>query len=239
MTFIELERKKIPIVSIGTSPFMGAGQFGPKAWLWRQKFLDNPENVSELLFATAENGGLGIEIVPVGRISEAIKDVREKFPEFTVTGSTYWERPYRIDDLNEIGAEIIFIHGAVADRRKINELELLVQKIRALKRIPGIATHEPTKTIPFIEDSGLDCPAILVPFNKTGLFMGDQKLLEKLVDNSNKFFIGMKTLAAGRIKPEDAYGYIGDHNISAVAIGMVTKEEIKETVPIALKYLSK
>ncbi|MHA1299391.1 MAG: hypothetical protein ACTSO9_08155 [Candidatus Helarchaeota archaeon] len=239
MSFVTLEGKKIPIVSIGTSPFMGAGQFGPKGLLWRQKFLNNPENVSELLVETAQNGGMGIEIVPVGKISEALPVVNEKFPEFTVTGSTYWEKPYRIDKLNEIGAEIIFIHGAITDRMNLEEIKNIIQHIRILNRIPGIATHNPTKTIPFIEQSGLDCPAILVPFNKLGIFMEDQKLLERIVDNSNKFFVAMKSLGAGRIKPEEAFQYLSEHNISAVAIGMVTFDEIKESVPVALEKLSR
>ncbi|MHA1380759.1 MAG: hypothetical protein ACTSRG_20525 [Candidatus Helarchaeota archaeon] len=238
MIFTTLEDKKIPLVSIGTSPFMGAGQFGPNALLWRQKFLNNPENVSDLLISSAENGGMGIEIVPVGRIAEAIAVVQKKFPNFTVTGSTYWEAPYRIDKLNDLDAEIIFIHGAIADRRNSKELRTIIQKIRGFNKIPGIATHNPTKTIPFIQNSGLDCPAILVPFNKLGFFMEHQKILEDIVDNSDKFFVAMKSLAAGRIKPEEAYQYIKEHNISAVAIGMVTKQEIEESVLIALEKLS-
>lgn len=238
MSFTTLEGKKIPIVTIGTSPFMGAGQFGPKGLLWRQKFANNPENVLELLIATAENGGMGIELVPIGRVAEAIKPVRDKFPEFTVLGSTYFFKPYRIEELNDYGAEIIFIHGAIADRRKETKLKMIIQKIRDFNRIPGIATHEPTKTIPFIEKTDLDCPAILVPFNKSGLFMEDQQVLESIVDNSGKFFVGMKTLAAGRLKPKEAYEYIKEHNISAVAIGMVTTQEVEESVPLALENLS-
>ena len=48
----------------------------------------------------------------------------------------------------------------------------------------------------------------------------------------------MKSLAAGRINPEEAFQYISEHNISALAIGMVTKEEISESVPAALKIFN-
>lgn len=238
MSFLTLEAQRIPIVSIGTSPFMGAGQFEQKAYYWAQKFLNNPDLVAELLIVCAENGCNGIEMIPIGRIPEAVKLIKDRFPEFTVLGSTYWSKPYRIDELNEYGAKIIFIHGSIADRRNIEEIEILIKKIRNCDKIPGIATHEPIKTIPFIENSGLDCPAILTPFNKLGLFMENQKELENIVDHSDKFIMGMKTLAAGRLKPKEAYKYIKEHNISAVAIGMVSEEEIKETVPIALENLS-
>ena len=66
--------------------------------------------------------------------------------------------------------------------------------------------------------------------------MGNKKELEELVDNTNNFyFIGMKTLAAGKIKPNLAFQYIANHNITAVTIGMVTKEQAEESTKIALK----
>ena len=43
---------KIPVIQVGTSPFIGAGQFGPIGLTWRRKFLDNAEAMAEV-FATA------------------------------------------------------------------------------------------------------------------------------------------------------------------------------------------
>ena len=38
------------------------------------------------------------------------------------------------------------------------------------------------------------------------MMMGDQKKLEEIVDDGNQFtFMGMKTLAAGKIEPQQAY----------------------------------
>ena len=69
--------------------------------------------------------------------------------------------------------------------------------------------------------------------------MQNKPQLERLIDNSTKFFIGMKVLAAGQIKPEAAFEYIQQHNnISAVAIGVTTSQEAKESVHFALKYLN-
>ena len=65
--------------------------------------------------------------------------------------------------------------------------------------------------------------------------MGNQKAVEKLVDSLDYFFIAMKPLAAGKISPKEAFPYLGEHNISAVTVGMVTEEEILETVTEAKK----
>ena len=67
--------------------------------------------------------------------------------------------------------------------------------------------------------------------------MGQKEVLEEIVTNSDLTFVGMKVLAAGAVKPQVAFDYIAKFPIKAVTVGMVTKEEIQETVPIALKTL--
>ena len=58
-----------------------------------------------------------------------------------------------------------------------------------------------------------------------------------ILEEKNKHVIAMKTLAAGEIEPETAFQYITNHNICAVTIGMVTKEQAEESTRIALKSL--
>ena len=56
MLFTSIEGREIPLVSIGTSPFFGAGQFGIKALSWREKFLNNPEEMAKLMMAAYDAG---------------------------------------------------------------------------------------------------------------------------------------------------------------------------------------
>ena len=61
--------------------------------------------------------------------------------------------------------------------------------------------------------------------------MGDQKKLENIVNtHKNHHFIGMKTLAAGKLTPIQAYDYVSQHNICCVSIGMVNVEEAKFSI---------
>ncbi|TXT61699.1 MAG: hypothetical protein BAJALOKI3v1_750010 [Promethearchaeota archaeon] len=117
------------------------------------------------------------------------------------------------------------------DERLIN----LVEEISSLGIIPGVALHNPVKTMKFIIENNLNVKAILVPFNVNGLYMGNKEELEKLVDENDQYsFIGMKTLAVGKLSPQKAYEYIKQHNICAVTIGMVSIEEAKESTQTAL-----
>ena len=57
--------------------------------------------------------------------------------------------------------------------------------------------------------------------------------------HKNHYFIGMKSLDTGRLEPQKAFEYISQHNICAVAIGMVEVEEALATTKIALGALQK
>jgi hypothetical protein len=231
--------ENIPIVMIGTSPFIGAGQFSGQAYEWRNKFLDFPEAMLEIMEASYEVGGRGFQAIPMGKICEAAKLMSEKYDDFIITGSTYPGKDPRMEDLIEIECKIIFVHGMISDT-KGKELLRLLDDISSRGIIPGMALHEPISVINYCIKNVVDVKAFLIPFNANGLYMDDQKDLEILVDNTNQYsFIGMKTLAAGALSPELAFEYISKHNISAVAIGMVDLQEAKEATEVALKYLTK
>lgn len=233
--FCKIDNVDIPIVSTGTSPFIGAGQFGTNAYIWRKRFLNNPDAMIEILESSYNKGSRGIEVIPSGRILDAAVVMSEKYDDYVITGSTYPGKDTRIDSLIEIGAKLIFVHGNISDDRG-QELIILLDEISGYGIIPGIATHDPLQTISFCLENSLNVRAFLIPFNAIGFLMGNQKKLEEIVDNTkNVYFIGMKTLAAGKIKPDYAFQYISNHNICAVTIGMVSQEQAVESTKIALK----
>ncbi|MFX0103973.1 MAG: hypothetical protein ACFE75_00590 [Candidatus Hodarchaeota archaeon] len=235
--FCKIDDIKIPLVSLGTSPFIGAGQFGFRAFEWRRKFLYNSEAMFEILDASYEKGARGIQIIPTGKIIEAARMMNELHSDYVITGSTYPGEDPGIDQLIEIGAKLIFVHGMISDNKGPNLMKLL-EEISGYGVIPGIATHDPIPTIGYCIENSLNVKVFLIPFNKNGFLMGNIKKLEEIVNKTKNFyFIGMKTLAAGKIKPNIAFKYIANHNICAVTIGMVTKKQAEESTKIALKYL--
>ncbi|MFX1311288.1 MAG: hypothetical protein ACFFHD_01575 [Promethearchaeota archaeon] len=174
----------------------------------------------------------------MGKIIEASQIMSEVHNDYIVTGSTYPGKNSGIDLLIEAEAKIIFVHGMIADN-KGKELLKHLDEIASNGIIPGIATHEPIPTINYAINNLLNVKAFLIPFNAIGAFMGDAKRLEQIIDSTNKYyFIGMKTLAAGKLDPIEAFEYLSIHNISAVAIGMVTIEEAKISTQIALEALT-
>ena len=199
--------------------------------------MNNKDAVLEILEASYKAGGRGIELVPAGKVSEAAKIMAETHDDFIITGSTFPGPDPLIDVLADLDAKLIFAHGMISDK-KDEKLEKLIDEIKSMGIIPGIATHNPVSTLEYAFENLPSVKAFLIPFNAQGMFMGDQKKLENIV-NSHKdhHFIGMKTLAAGKLDPKQAFDYILRHNISCVSIGMVTIEEAKVSTEIALKVL--
>jgi len=235
--FNKIEGEKIPLVTAGTSPFIGAGQFGFKGLKWRETFLNNSKAMVEILEASYHAGAKGIEAIPVGKIIEATRIMVETYGDYIVTGSTYPSGDNGIEALVEVGAKLIFVHGIISDKRDQKLIELL-DEIDSRGIIPGIATHDPIPTIEYAIENSLNVRAFLIPFNAKGDINGNQKDLEAIVNTTKKYsFIGMKTLAAGTIDPKKAFKYISKHNIKAVTIGMVTVQEAESSTKIALKYL--
>ena len=226
-------------MSTGTSPFFGPPTFGDRATAYREKFMTNADAMLEIMEACYEAGGRGIEAVPGGAVCQATKIMKETHSDYVVTGSTLPGPNPNIEDLIDVEAKIIFVHGAYSDKKDETLLKLL-EDISSRGVIPGIATHNPLSTIDHVFENTPEVKAFLIPFNANGFMMRDKKALEDLVDtHKNHYFIGMKSLDTGRLEPQKAFEYISQHNICAVAIGMVEVEEALASTKIALGALQK
>jgi putative N-acetylmannosamine-6-phosphate epimerase len=236
--FCEIEGQKIPVISVGTSPFLGAAQFGKNARIYRKKFMNDANAMLEILKAAYRAGARGIELIPIGKIPEAANLMKDSFDDFIITGSTAPGPDPMIDELLELDAKIIFAHGMVSDKKDKKLLKML-NDIESRGCIPGVAAHNPVSTLNYVFENAPQVRTFLIPFNAIGLFMGEQKKLEELVDSRKDLSImGMKTIAAGKIEPNKAYEYISKHNIKCVTIGLVTVEQAQESTELAFKMLS-
>jgi len=201
--------------------------------------MNDANAMLEIMEACYKAGGRGIEAVPGGAVIDAIKIMKETHSDYVITGSTSPGPDPKIEDLIDVEAKIIFIHGMVSDKMD-DRLDKLVDDVASRGIIPGISLHNPVPTLEHALENLTQVKAFLTPMNANGLYMGDKEALEKIVgDNKDLYFVGMKTLAAGKLEPKEAYDYISKHNICAVTIGMVTVEEAESSTKIALEALQK
>lgn len=236
---MEILLKKIEVY-IGTSPFMGAGQFGSRSRIYYEKFWNQPENMIKLFMAAIELGFDGVQAVAYPRILDALYVAREKTGQHIPIIASIPPREIQesLWNLADMKAEVILIHGAITDKALTsNEYEVLAKltkQIRDISAIPGAATHSPNETLPKLLQSDLDLEYLMTPLNAMGKFVNDLEGLLKIINEngSNTKIIAMKPLAAGEITPQEALEFLFQQNIDAVAVGITSKDEAKEIMEI-------
>ncbi len=240
---ISVKGKKLPRVLLGTSPFLGAGQFGVKAYEYYKAFFENPFRITELVAGCIEIGVSGIQLVAYPQIGRAVREAEERTGvRLKVVGSLPFDAPSQaLMHLSEFDTIAALLHGEQTDRLNMKENKAWLKRIENEGYLAGVVTHNPAKTLPIIFKE-LEVDVLMTPLNKAGYMMGgmEGEELMDLVGESDVKIIAMKPLAAGRIKPREAMEYLFSlRNVSSVAVGVASIEEAKETFSAAIAALSR
>jgi len=239
---IQIGKTRIPRVLLGTSPFLGAGQFGKRALRYYQKF-QRPRNIAQIIRAAIDLGVLGVQVLPASKVFEAIQIVESEIgSKLTLVGTV---------GLRDISEEIrvfgkfktaaMLLHGGVTDCYNHKLVSELLNKIHTSNCLAGLVSHHPLATLRWIQKKDLtaDVDLLMLPFNKLGMFMDAKPaLIAKEIIRVGKPVIGKKVLAAGYLSPKDAFRFIAKSNcISAVAVGIASVKEAEETFTTAASTL--
>ena len=117
-TFL-IDETEIPSVSLGTSPFIGAGQFGPRAEEYYRQFYLNPLNIEAIIKKSTELGVPAIQALTYDKIIKAIVHVQEElavklFTTVTI-GVQGWKK--ELEEVKILDPAIAFIHARITDLR--------------------------------------------------------------------------------------------------------------------------
>ncbi|MFX0207202.1 MAG: hypothetical protein ACFFDT_14525 [Candidatus Hodarchaeota archaeon] len=249
MVEIKFGPKKLPLLLHGTSPFIGAGQFGIKARKWYEHFFHHPERMAELFNHFCEQGFPGVHVIAYPTIIEAAQLTKAKYP-LKVTVSLLpenWEE--NLNQVTLLDPEVVFIHGAMTDTFLQKHEEKIYSCFQAIRdqsdAFPGIATHNSFQTLQksqagshplFEEDFGF-----LLPINSSGWGMGGSpaKIIDLLSNLNDRPVLAMKTLAAGQLSPKNALDFVFNiSKVKAATVGMTTKKEATEIASIGREILS-
>ncbi|RLI72913.1 hypothetical protein DRP05_04590 [Archaeoglobales archaeon] len=193
--------KTIPVLIHGTSPFIGAGQFGSKSKEYYNRFYKNPELMAKFFICFAEKCYPCLHILPYPSLLKAL-DLAMNVMQFDVIVTV--ESEDEIDVVAKYTPIVIFLHASTTDEMKKEKLTNFLRVCEEFGSVPGAATHCLGKVIPYLEEVG-GFEAYMTPINPFGLYMEPSfyttiKAIESVKED--KVVFGMKTLAAGRI---DAY----------------------------------
>lgn len=238
-TTFSLHGVEVPAVMLGTSPFIGAGQFGTKAESYYQHFFLQPENITKVVMDAIDLGVNAVQVIGYRQVIEAVQMAAARASaELFLMGTVGLGSIEReIQMLAAAAAQGVVIHGSLADRDMAFARQYL-SELREGGVVTGIATHRPGMTIARVEQME-EVELILCPLNKLGRFMepSEESTLEA-IEHSSKAIMAIKPLAAGRLSPQEGLSYISD-KVVGFAVRITSRQEAEETFRVANQYFGR
>jgi hypothetical protein len=237
---IKINDNEIPRALLGTSPFIGAAQFGHRARLYQLDLYNQPENITKIIKKSYELGITGIQLVPYEPVVQALEWAIRDGCELNIVGTVRPECENEdIELLNDLEASSMLIHGAVTDHLNYDFLARKLEDISQTGAIAGLVTHKPFNTTKnLLKSHILDLFDIyMVPVNKTGYLMDTDVFMDKeraelrdLIKKIDKTIIAKKTMAAGILTPNDAFDYLKTLDyVDLMTVGIASEAEAEET----------
>jgi len=231
---------RVPKLMLGTSPFIGAGQFGRKAYEYRKMFFYNERNMERLFIKSAKLGVKAVQLIVyeplVNALNAAQREIGEKFfVAATIPSGQKFEKDLEL--IKPLKPEIVAIHALFCDALD-HRLLGWIKEIRELGASPAASTHYPGETIEELDRAGFEFDVYLAPVNPVGYAMEpNRERTLKALEATDKHVIAIKPLAAGSLKPSESlftfiYQYAG-----SISVGIVSEKEMEETYSIAQKVI--
>lgn len=223
---------EVPRMMLGTSPFLGAGQFGPRARRYYQHFYLNPGNIANLIVQATEFDVTWVQGIACAPIAKAIEEARKHTQRQIQIAATVGVEKFEteLELMKNLNARIILTHARITDRLD-SDFKNCIKRIGDIA-VAGVVTHNPGIVIPKLSNYD-QIKIIMAPINLAGWFMNPSvsSTLEAIT-KTDKIVIGKKTLAAGLLQPREALEYVAQY-VYGVAIGVASIGELKETFGIA------
>jgi hypothetical protein len=237
---LKILNREIPRTLLGTSPFIAAAQFGHRARLYQIDLYNNPENIFKIIKKSYEMGITGIQVIPYTPVIEALKKALNARYDMDIIGTVRPEKELEdIQLLSNLNATSMILHADITDKKDWNFIGEKLQLIKDGDAVPGLATHMPYLTTKRLVGSPVQemFDVYMIPVNKLGYLMdselygSDERAhLNQLIKSLDKTVIVKKVLAAGILKPQEAFDYLKTVEFAdIVTIGIASEEEAQET----------
>ncbi|MFX0116328.1 MAG: hypothetical protein ACFFB3_17390 [Candidatus Hodarchaeota archaeon] len=244
---IDFGTERIPYLSLGTSPFIGAGQFGSRAVEWHRQFFHNIDAMAELMAECCRIAPPGaVHVIGYEPLVDAAALVQETH-DLIVTASLTAEDPLpSLERLASLNPAVIFLHGSLVDQavQKADQTVLfpLIDQVRSLGAFPGLASHKPLALLEWLSLQDIPEPyGLLLPINKANWGMdGPLQRILSLVSDLQQPVMAMKPLAAGRLSPNTGLRYLVEQQeIAAITVGSISIDQIRANYEIIARLWKK
>ncbi|MEM4700460.1 MAG: hypothetical protein QXT74_05935 [Candidatus Nezhaarchaeales archaeon] len=230
-----------PQLMVGTSPFIGAGQFGARAVRYLQEFYGKPWRVAEVIMAALDSGAQAVQALAEWYIVEAVLEVKSRGRDVRVWASLPPRGVRKALELfAKVDAEAAAVHGSVTDSMDLGVVSEQLSMVREQGLKAGLALHAPARGLSWLARTNLKVDFLMIPLNKLGAFMDSPpSRVYELALKVGVPIVAMKVLAAGRLPPREGVEFVLSLDPPpSMAIGVASVEEARETFREASNLLA-
>lgn len=222
----------------GSASFVGLGQFGFKAFEYRVKFYNHPDNMADIFVHFIRQGCKGAHIICYENILKAVKMAYDFRPFPIAVSLIKGDIAPQLKKLSRFETALAFVHPSDTDSLNEESLRSITREIRDAGIIPGLATHQPGVSIPQLEKMEIDVSAYLVSINKAGKYMvpSKEKTLEATGSTDRK--IVAENPLVGRISLEEGLPFVLE-NCDSFCMDFIEKDQIDEAYNVLSKIIGK
>lgn len=257
MRLVLVHGRSFSKVICGTNAFYGRSHFSEARDAEYRERCDD-DRVREIIAKCLEFGINTVESSANERILRIICELRQRLQNpIRFIGSTRIDQTstmrshqQKLKFLMENRADICVVHAQFVDRQRatdeIRGLRELVERIHDAGMIAGVSTHH-VSTVKLCEDHDYRIDVYLFPLNRQGFvypgYEGTDSVADRIriVQDTPKPFILMKTLAAGRIAPSEGLQFALENAKPGdmVTLGLSSVQEAEESLSLAQAWMER
>jgi hypothetical protein len=254
MKTVSIKGKRFSKVVFGTNAVYGRSHFSnARSREYEERCTD--EYIFSLIKSCIDRGVNAVESSANERIQRLVLNLRREHGQpLWFIGNTRKDGTSAMGHKEKFGylirnrSDICVVHSQFVDRprrdNRIGGLQRLVNDIHAAGLIAGISTHR-ISTVEICEEQEYGVDVYLFPLNEHGFvypgYEGKETATERIetIKSTQKPFILMKTLAAGRIPPDDGLRFALENSkeTDIITLGLASIEEAEESLSIICEHL--
>ena len=258
----EVKDKSIPQTILGYGPFMAELYYGHRSRLYLDDLYNNPQYACEVIQEAYDQGVRAINLVNNPNLLKAYdlavdsgcemkviatigkSDVDYLNPNYEVAKEVDWDED--IELFSGYDCPLMLVDEFIVDGYDWKLTSKILSEINNVGAISGLVTAFPSKTTDLLPDN-LDMDLFdvyMIPFNSISYMMDinafnasqRQEFVDRVL-NLNKKIIATRVLAAGVLKPKEAFNFLKNIDyIDAISIGVAKVEEAHEDFTLLKEY---
>lgn len=259
---LEYKGKTVPQTILGYGPFMAELYYGHRSRLYLDDLYNNPQNISEVIQEAYDQGVRAINLVNDDNLLEAYdlaadagcemkviatigkSDVDYLNPNYEVAKEVDWDED--IELFSSYDCPLMLVDEFIVDGYDWRLTSKILNMINDSGSLSGLVTAFPSRTSDLLlENLDMDLfDFYMIPYNSLSYMMDisafnasqRQEFIDK-IKKLNKKIIATRILAAGVLKPKEAFTFYKNVDfVDAICMGVAKVSEAKEDFELLKKY---